>query len=318
LVGLRFAQGLTAAAGIVIARAAVRDLYSGPAMARFFSMLMLVSGLAPILAPVIGGQVLRYTRWTGVFLVLAAFGVLLLAAVAAGLRETLPPHRRRPARITRVLGTYRRVATDRTFMAYTLSVGFVSGAMFAYIAGSPFVLQDVYGLSPQMFSLVFGANALGLMAAAQANAVLLRRLGPHALFLTGMAFSVLGGVTTLAAAYFDLGLGVLLPALFVVVAAVGVVNPNATALALADHGHRAGTASALLGVVQFLVGGLAAPLVGLGGEGSAVPMAAVVAGLAATGLVLFAVVRPTAARPGRYALSPSDSDGVSKTGDSTR
>ncbi len=301
LVALRFAQGMAAAAGIVIARAAVRDLFSGVAMARFFSILMLVNGLGPMLAPVIGGQVLRWTNWSGIFVVLAGFGVLLLLVSAIGLPETLPAELRRPARLGRTLRTFRRLGTDRAFMAYAGAAGFVLGAMFAYIAGSSFVLQDVYGLSPQQFSAVFGVNALGIVLLAQVNGLLLRRYSPRALLTAGLVSSALGGLAVLGSIVAELPLPYLLGGLFVVVGSVGVVNPNATALALADHAHRAGTASALLGVMQFIVGGLAAPLVGLGGTGTALPMGALIAVLSAGGLVVFAVTRPTTDRPGRYA-----------------
>ncbi|MGQ0839748.1 multidrug effflux MFS transporter [Actinokineospora sp.] len=291
LAGLRLAQGLSAAAGIVIARAAVRDLFSGVAMARFFSMLMLVGGLGPILAPVIGGQVLRWTSWSGIFVVLAGFGVLLLVAAGLALPETLPVDRRRPARLGRTLRTYLDIAADRTFLAYAAAAGFVLGAMFAYIAGSSFVLQEIHGLTPQQYSLVFGANALGIVAVAQLNGLLLRRFPPRGLLMVGLVTSALGGLAVLAAVTLALGLPWLLAGLFVVVASVGVVTPNSTALALADHGERAGTASALLGVLQFAIGGLAAPLVGLGGTGTAVPMGVVIAVLSLGGLASIALAR---------------------------
>ena len=300
LVGLRFAQGVSAAAGVVIARAAVRDIFTGPAMARFFSMLMLVSGLAPILAPVAGAQILRWTTWSGVFVVLAYFGVALLIASAICLRETLPPEKRRPPDLGGTLRTYGRVATDRTFVAYATAIGFVTAAMFAYIAGSPFVLQNLHGLSPQAYSIVFGVNALGLMVFSQANRVLLRWITARRLLTVGLLLSALAGAGVLYAVSQGLGLAYLLPSLFLVVASLGMVSPNATALALADHGSRAGTASALLGLTQFLIGGLAAPLVGLGESDSAMPMAVVIAGMSTAGLVSFALMRPTRRRPGRY------------------
>ncbi|MGW5053487.1 multidrug effflux MFS transporter [Actinokineospora sp. NPDC004072] len=298
LVGLRFAQGVSAAAGVVIARAAVRDIFAGAAMARFFSMLMLVSGLAPILAPLIGAQVLRWTDWQGVFVVLAYFGVLLLIAAVICLRETLPPERRRPADPRRILRTYLRVATDRRFVAHATAIGFVTAAMFAYIAGSPFVLQELHGLTPLAYSIAFGANALGLMLFTQVNGLLLRWLRPSALLAGGLVLAALAGAGVYAAVALELGLPYLLPSLFLVVASLGVVSPNATALALADHGERAGTASALLGMVQFLIGGLAAPLVGLGAARSAEPMALVIAGMSAAGLLAYALLRPRRRRAG--------------------
>jgi DHA1 family bicyclomycin/chloramphenicol resistance-like MFS transporter len=303
LAGLRLTQGLTAAAGIVIARAAVRDMFSGVQMARFLSLMTLVNGLGPILAPIIGGQVLRWTTWPGIFVVLAGFGVVLFIATAVGLPETLHSSGRRPALLGLVLRTYFRIATDRTFMAYAMAAGFVMGAMFAYIAGSSFVLQDIHGMTPQQFSVVFGVNALGIVIMAQLNGLLLRRFSPRSLLTVGLVMSAIGGIAVLTTAAMDLGLVWLLPSLFLVVGSVGMVTPNSTALALADHAHRAGTASALLGLVQFVIGGLAAPLVGLGDPTSALPMGVVIAVLACLGLGSFALTRPTDQRPGRYQLA---------------
>ncbi|GLZ37828.1 Bcr/CflA family drug resistance efflux transporter [Actinokineospora sp. NBRC 105648] len=300
LAAMRLAQGLSAAAGIVIARAAVRDLFSGAAMARFFSVLMLVNGLGPMLAPVIGAQVLRRTSWSGIFVVLAGFGVLLLIVCLVALPETLPAAHRRPAHLGRTLSTFVRIGTDRGFVAYAAAAGFALGAMFAYIAGSSFVLQDMYGMSPQQYSLVFGTNALGIVLFSQLNALLLRWFSPRRLLVCGLLASSAGGLAVLAAILFQLGLIALLAGLFVVVASVGMVTPNSTALALADHAHRAGTAAALLGVLQFVVGGLAAPLVGVGGQGTALPMGIVIAALTLGGLAAFALTRPTQDRPGRY------------------
>jgi MFS transporter, DHA1 family, multidrug resistance protein len=162
---LRFVQGLAGAAGIVIARAVVRDLYSGREAARFFSLLMLVNGAAPILAPVLGGQVLTVTSWRGVFVVLAVIGVLLLAGTATGVPETLAAERRHAGGVAGTLRTFGRLLADRGFLGHALACGLCFGAMFAYIAGSPFVLQDIYGASPQLFSVMFAVNALGIVAA---------------------------------------------------------------------------------------------------------------------------------------------------------
>jgi MFS transporter, DHA1 family, multidrug resistance protein len=143
----------------------VRDLYAGVEMARFFAVLMLVNGLGPILAPIAGAQLLAVTSWRGIFLVLAAFGLVLLVLVAAGLRETLPPERRRSGGLVATWRVFRGLAADRDFAGYVLACGFAMAAMFAYIAGSPFVLQDIYGASPQLFSVMFAVNALGIVAA---------------------------------------------------------------------------------------------------------------------------------------------------------
>ncbi|GJF27757.1 Bcr/CflA family drug resistance efflux transporter [Kitasatospora sp. NE20-6] len=294
LTGLRFVQGLAGAAGIVISRAVVRDLYDGVEAARFFSLLMLVNGLAPILAPVVGGQLLRFADWRAVFAVLAVIGVLLLAAAAFGLPESLPAARRTRGGLGRVVRSFDGLLRDRTFMGHALAAGAAFAAMFAYISGSSFVLQQVYGLDAQEFSLVFGANALGLVLLGRLNARLLRGRAPGAMLRGGLAMSAVGGAGILLAVAAGLGLWAVCGSLFLVVSAMGLILPNSTALALAGQA-RAGTASALLGLLQFALGGLAAPLVGLGRAGSALPMAVVIAGFAAAAVLVHAVWLPRAA-----------------------
>jgi DHA1 family bicyclomycin/chloramphenicol resistance-like MFS transporter len=298
LVVLRFAQGIAGAAGIVIARAVVRDLHSGVAAARFFSLLMLVNGLAPILAPVIGGQILTVTSWRGVFVVLTAIGVLLFLATATGLEETLAPERRHPGGVMETLRTFGRLLSDRVFVGHALACGLSFGAMFAYISGSPFVIQDIYGASQQLYSLMFAGNAVGLVVASQANRVLLRRVDPLVIVRAALSAQALAGAALVMVVAGGVGVWAIVPLLFVVVASLGLVFPNATALALADHPRVAGSASGLLGVLQFIVGAAAAPLVGVGGTATALPMALTIAVLG-TGGVLSATV--LANRPARLA-----------------
>ncbi|EOD68723.1 multidrug effflux MFS transporter [Amycolatopsis vancoresmycina] len=285
LVAARFVQSLGAAAGIVIARATVRDLFSGTAMTKFFSTLMLVSGLAPILAPLIGGQLLTWTSWRGVFVVLTAFGALLLAVVVFFLPE--PSAVRAPLRLGQVMRTYGRLALDRSFAGYALASGLLFASMFAYISGSSFALQGVYGLSPQAYSVVFGVNGVGIVLAGQLNGRLVGRIRERALLLSGLLLGVTGGVLVLASAYLRAPLALLLVSLFLLVSSIGLVMPNASSLALASHARSAGAASALLGVLQFVVGAVATPLVGLGGPGTAVPMAATMAGFAVLALTAY-------------------------------
>ena len=271
LVALRFLQGATGAAGVVAARAVVRDLYEGAAAARMFASLILVMGVAPVLAPVLGAQVLRVTAWQGVFVLLALLGLLLLLLSWRTLPESLPPERRRPGSL-RVTG---RVAAgllrDRRFLAYVLAGGFGFAAMFTYISGSSFALQQVYGLSPSAFSGVFAANAVGFVAMSQVSGRLVARTGASALLVAGSLLALTGSTLALVAVLGELGLPVLLPGLSLVVASLGFIAPNATALALSDHGAVAGTASALLGILQYGVAGAAAPLAGLV-AGSVLPM----------------------------------------------
>ena len=291
LVLLRLLQGVAGAAGIVIARAAVRDLFSGADVARFFSLTMLVNGLAPILAPVIGGQVLRLTSWRGVFVVLTVVGLLLVLSALLGLPETLPSGRRRSGGLRATLHTYRRLLADPALMRYSLASGLAMAAMFAYIAGSPFVIENLYGVSPQRFSLIFGANAFGIVVLSQVGARLVTRAGAGRLLAAGLGVSLLGSLLLLASVTLGAGLAGILPAFFLIVASIGLIGPNATALALADHPQTAGSASALIGVMQYIFGAVVAPLVGLGGMATAMPLAVVIVSLSVLANAIFVIGR---------------------------
>lgn len=294
LILLRLVQGLAGAAGIVIARAIVRDLYSGPDVARFFALTMAINGLAPILAPVIGGQLLNFTSWRGVFLVLMAFGAILLVAAALSLGESLPLERRHTGGIGATLGTFRTLLADRHFVGYALASGLGFAAMFAYISGSPFVLEDIYGASPQLFSLIFAANALGIVITSQISGRLVQKVNPRKLLAIGLTGSLTGGLLLLVVVITNVGLVGVLPAFFLVVASMGFIAPNATALALADHPRIAGSASGLTGVIQFVLGAAVTPLVGLGGNHTALPMAIAMALAGAGAFLLFSLLtRPT-------------------------
>ncbi|GAA3030735.1 multidrug effflux MFS transporter [Streptosporangium longisporum] len=290
LIAFRLLQGFAGGAALVIVRAIVRDLYEGAAIARIFATLMLVTGLAPILAPIAGAQLLAHTSWRGVFVALSVAGLLLLVSALAGVRETLPADSREGGGLRHTLVTFWYLLRDRPFMAAALSGGMGFAAMFAYISGSPFVLQEVYGTSPEVFSLVFGLNALGLTITAQIGGRLAgRRVDPARLILLGLLLSVAGAAAILATVVFGLGLPVLVAGLFVMMCGGGFVLPGSGALALAGQPPQiAGSAAALTGVLQFGLGALAAPLVGLGGEGSALPMAVVLTGFTVAALAIFA------------------------------
>ncbi|MEU9826456.1 multidrug effflux MFS transporter [Micromonospora chersina] len=292
LAAARFAQGLAGGMGVVVARAVVRDLYAGREAAKYFSRLTLVFGVAPVAAPSVGSLVLRFGDWRAVFLTLAAIGLLLTVAVARRLPETLPAERRSTGGLPATARTMRSLAVDRVYLGYALTQGFAFAGLFAYISGSSFVFQDVFGVSAVAFSLLFGLNALALVATGQVNARLLDRFSPRRLLVTAL---VVGGVAAAGVLTGALAgsLAVVAVTLFAFVGSLGMVTPNSTALALDAHARHAGTAAALMGGVQSVVGALAAPLVGLGGEGSAVPMAVVLALAAA--LSLTAVL--TLARP---------------------
>jgi DHA1 family bicyclomycin/chloramphenicol resistance-like MFS transporter len=264
-----------------------------PQLARVFARLMLVTGLAPIVAPLVGAGVLRATSWRGVFVVLAAIGAILLAA-AATLPETLPPERRRDAGLAPVGRAVRTLGRDRRFVGYTAAVACSYAAMFVYIAGSPFVLEDLHHLSAQSYAGVFAVNALGLVVAGQVGAALVRQVGPRALLAAGLSAQAAGAAALVVAVAAGLGVRGIVVSLFTLVAAVGLVLPNASALALADHPDIAGSAAGLLGVFQFAVGALVAPLAGAGGGRSAWPTAVAIAVLT---LAALAALRTTRARP---------------------
>ncbi|WP_242440754.1 multidrug effflux MFS transporter [Streptomyces sp. CB02923] len=279
LIAFRLLQGLAGAAGIVIARAVVRDLYDGVAMARFFSTLMLISGVAPVVAPLIGGQILRITDWRGVFVVLTVVGILLTLLVWRRLHETLPPERRHSGGLGEALHTMRSLLADRSFSGYLIVGAFAFAALFAYISASPFVIQEIYGASPQTFSLLFGVNSVGLVLVGQINGkVLVGRVSLDVVL--GIGLSVITAAATalllMAGGVFgDVGLWPMAAGLFVLMSAMGLVMPSANTKALLRSGHAAGSASALLGTSTFLLGSVASPLVGIAGEHTAVPMAVV-------------------------------------------
>ena len=279
LVAFRLLQGLAGAAGIVIARAVVRDLYDGVAMARFFSTLMLVSGVAPVVAPLVGGQILRVTDWRGVFVILTFVGAALAVLVWTRLPETLAPADRHVGGTGEALRSMRRLLADLPFTGYLLTGGFAFAALFAYISASPFVVQEIYGASPQTFSLLFGVNSVGLVAVGQINGKLLvGRVSMDKVLGAGLAVVVLAATALLLMAtgvFAEVGLAPVATALFVLMSAMGVTLPNAQTLALMRTKHSAGSASALLGTSSFLIGAVASPLVGIAGEHTAVPMAVV-------------------------------------------
>lgn len=291
LVAFRLAQGLAGAAGIVIARAVVRDLYDGMAMARFFSTLMLISGVAPIVAPLIGGQILRVTDWRGVFVVLTVVGVLLAGVVWAKLPETLAPAERHSGGVGEALRAMRGLLGDGAFSGYMLAGGFSFAALFAYISASPFVIQEIYGASPQTFSLLFGLNSVGLVLVGQINGkVLVGRVNLDRVLAVGLTIVILAATALLLMSlgvFGEVGLAAVAAALFVLMSAMGITLPNTQALALMRTKHAAGSASALLGTSSFLVGAIASPLVGVAGEHTAVPMAVVQLAAALVALACF-------------------------------
>ena len=252
--------------------------------------MFLVLGIAPILAPMLGGALLKVTTWQGIFVVLGTAAVALFVLALIALPETLPPVRRIPASVRASISVYQGLFADRVFLVLVAVAALVFAVLFAYVAGSPFILQGLYGLTPQQFGLTFGGNAVGLVLATQLNPVLLRRYRPVQILSAAVAIALAGGLVLLVTAVTGIGglAGFLIP-IALIVTALGLSFPNAPAAALSRHGATAGTAAAMFGASQFVAGGLAAPLAGALNDGTAVPLALIIvaaAGLAGALLLL--------------------------------
>ncbi len=276
LILLRFIQGMSGAGGIVISRAIVRDLYSGSELTKFFSLLMLINGAAPILAPIFGGQLLQFTSWRGVFIVLGMLGLVMVLSAFFGVQETLSTKNRSRGGVKQTLQTFKELFKDRVFMGYVLTQAFVSAAMFSYISGSPFVIQTIFNASPQTFSFIFALNGLGIIIASQVTGRLAGRVKEKRLLLIGLGIALSGGLLLVIMLALGVGLAGILPALFLVVSSVGVISTTCFSLAMQSQGNNAGSASALLGLMPFIFGSIMAPLVGIGNGQSAWPMGIII------------------------------------------
>ncbi|HEY6838628.1 MAG TPA: multidrug effflux MFS transporter, partial [Geobacteraceae bacterium] len=278
-------------------RAVVRDLYDTAEAARMFSLLMLVMGAAPILAPIAGGQLLLITGWRGIFGFLGVFGLASLCAAAAFLPESLPEERRMRRGFREMTAIYGHLLRNRRYLRYAVALGCVSGANFAYIAGAPFLFIELHGVSPQHFGLFFGVNAFGLIGASQVNRRLLRRFSARKLMVA--AFTVNGVAGMLLTISVVTGIGGF-PAqvvlIFICLCTTGLLYPNVTALALAPFDKAAGSASALLGTIQYTLGASAGAAVGTFHNGTALPMTAA---MAVCGVIGWCVSRGSAGSAGR-------------------
>ncbi len=293
LSAFRVLQGAGAAAGGVVAMAMVRDMFGGRPLVRMLSRLALVSGLAPILAPVIGSQLLLFVDWRGLFVFLALYGIVIVIAVSVFIVETLPPARRALPGHTTVRDRYRSVFSDRVFVGVAVIGGMSFSGLFAYLSASSFLFQDVYDLDPQQYGLLFAVNSLGIVLGVQISSRLMRRYGPQWILAVTTFVQALMALAIVLLGVADAGLiGILVP-LFFFITAAGFGFPAVQVLALVNHGREAGTAASLLGAFNFGLAGLISPIVGWLGIDSAIPMGSV---MLATSLVsigaIWLIVQP--------------------------
>jgi MFS transporter, DHA1 family, multidrug resistance protein len=292
----RVVMAVGGGAGMVISRAVVRDLYDTTEAARMFSLLMLIMGIAPILAPIGGGQLLLITGWRGIFGFLALFGTASLVAAALGLSESLPVERRHRRSFAEMVQVYGHLLKNHHYLRYAVSLGCVAGVNFAYISGAPFIFIELHGISPQHFGLFFGVNAFGLIGASQINRRLLRRFTPHRIAATAFAVSAFAAVALTVAVTTGIGgFPVQSGLIFICLCMTGLLYPNITALAMAPFDKAAGSASALLGTIQYTLGASGGAMVGFFHNGTALPMTAT---MAICGMVGLAAVMTAGASKG--------------------
>ncbi len=281
----RFISGFAGASGIVIAKAIARDVCQGPELTKFFAMLMMVNGLAPIIAPVIGGQILLYTSWRGVFVVLVAIGLFQLIATLI-YKETLPKDHRL-AGLRESFAKFPMLLKNRYFLGHCLVQCFVFGAFFSYLAGSSFVFQNIFQVSPQMFSLIFGGIGAGLLLSGALPARLAGRVADVKMLHISLLVPLIGSVLLLLAFWFRMGMAIVLPVLFLTIVPLSVMGAASFSLALSRQGKNAGSASALIGFFSMILGGCMMPLVGIAGENTAIPMCVIMLSGYGLGYVVF-------------------------------
>nr|MBS1900577.1 multidrug effflux MFS transporter [Actinomycetota bacterium] len=290
LIAARFVQGLAGGVGIVIAQAAGRDVYAGGALIRFYGRLTVVGGFAAIVGPLLGGVLSSVVDWRGLFLFLAVIGSAILVITLFAFGETLPAAQRTTGGWARTLRDFRTLLADRVFLGAVLSQGFLYAAVFAYLAGATYVLQDIYGLSPQGYALAFGVNSAGFMLFGYIAGRAAERWSVRGTLTAGIAITGLGALGLLVAGILPMPLWVVLASLFALASGAATASPPATTLALVEYPQIAGTASSLLGMVRYGFGGIAAPLVGVAGAASILPLGLVTVSATVLAAVSFAVL----------------------------
>ncbi|RAP76326.1 multidrug effflux MFS transporter [Paenibacillus montanisoli] len=273
---LRFIQGVAASAGLVISRAIARDRYSGVEMTKFISLLTTISNAAPLISPNAGSAVTSFSSWAGVFVFLGLLGMLLTAITKWGLNESLSQTHRVQGGFMIVTKNYKRLFRDRNFMGYALVNGLLFAGVFAFVAGTPFIYQNMFGVSPQLFSLLFAMNGLAIMAGSQIVTKATGRFSDHHILRVGLTLTFFSTLAILTAVLSKGSLTAIVLSTFLFAASIGIIGPVSVTLAMESHGQIAGSASAVLGTLQFALGAISSPLVGIAGENSAIPFGIVI------------------------------------------
>lgn len=292
LIAARFFMGLGGSAGVVISRAIVRDLFEANEAARFYSMMMIVGGIGPIVSPFLGSFLVTYAHWRVIFWVITGFGCLCMIGVFRIIPETLARENRVRGHLAEVLRGYGRILVDRRFFGPALAIGCTSGILFTYIANSSFIFIELFGVPVAYFGFLFATNSIGLYIGGQSNRWLLRRFSAEQLLRKGLWLNLLAAVLLVGSAW--TGWGGFVPffgLLFVCIASLGVIFPNATAVVMQPFAAEAGSASALLGVLQFMLGAAGGALVGVFHDGTALPMAIQIAGYGLAARLILVLTR---------------------------
>ncbi|MBN8209033.1 Bcr/CflA family efflux MFS transporter [Bacillus sp. NTK071] len=288
LIIARFLQGFTASAGVVLSRAVVRDVFSGRELTKFFALLMVINATAPMIAPMTGGAILLlpFATWNTIFYFLGFLGLVIVAVIKFKLPETLPPEKRMPGTISQSIRTIGSLIKDRSFIGYALTIGFVHGGSFAYVSGTPFVYQGIYNVSPQVFSILFGINGLAIISGSYMIGRLSAFFHERSLLRTAVITAVSATLFLLIMTIIEGPLATLVVPIFIYMTAMGMVITSTFTLAMEKQGHRAGSASAVLGMLPLLFGAMVSPLVGIN-ETTAVPMGTILFGTSLIGSIIF-------------------------------
>lgn len=288
LIVARFLQGFTASGGVVLSKAVVSDIFTGREMTKFFALLMVINAVAPMAAPIAGGAILTlpFAGWETIFYFLGLLGLLMVVVIALRLPETLPPENRSPSTLKQSVKTMISLFNERPFIGYALVVGLIHGGSFAYVAGTPFVYQEIYGVSPQVFSILFGINGLAMIIGSFIIGKFGGIVSEHRLLQGAVVVAVSATFVLLIMTIIQGPLASLVIAIFVYMTAIGMIFTSSFTLAMKGQGHRAGSASAVVGMLPLVIGSIVSPLVGIN-ETSAVPMGAILFGTSVLGTIVF-------------------------------